>query len=102
MSVPTTFTDDHITVTRSEGTRGPDGWAESSTTTVLDCDGDLQESGRAFEERSAYYETGDALFFAEGNVSSVEVGDGATVNGRPASVAEVMEIDDSLMLTFDG
>jgi len=75
---------------------------ESSTTTVLDCDGDLQESGRAFEERSAYYETGDALFFAGEDVSSVEIGDDATVNGRPASVAEVMPIDDSLMLTFDG
>jgi hypothetical protein len=103
MSVPTAFSDDYITVTRSEGSRGADGWTEDSTKTVLSADGDLQQSGRAYENRAAHYEVGDALFFADGDVSDVEVGDSATVNGSlGATVEEVMPIDDSLLLSLDG
>jgi len=100
-----TFADDHITVTRSEGSRGADGYEETDATVVLDCDADVQSQGRAFRERAAYFETGDALAFAEDDVSDVSVGDSVTVTrggtDTTGTVAEVMPLDDSLLITLN-
>lgn len=95
-----------ITVTRSEGSRGADGWAESGTKTVLDCRGDAQQGGRRFEQMRAHHEAGDVLFFARETVSGVEVGDGATIeydDGRTvtATVEATTLDDDSLLLSYD-
>lgn len=105
--IGTGFLNASATVTQSEGDRTADGFVETGTTTVLDSRGDFQQGGRAFEERAAFYETGDAIFFADASVVGVEVGDAVVVehdDGRTLemTVAEVIYDDDSLLLSFDG
>ena len=95
-----------ITVTRSEGSRGADGWTESSTSTELECRGDWQQSGHRLEQMRAHYETGDGLFFAEDSVVGVEAGDSVTIDhddGRTieGTVAQVVHDDDSLLISLD-
>jgi hypothetical protein len=107
VDIAASFENAKATVTRAEGSRGADGFSEGSTTTVLECRGDLQQSGRALEQRAAYYEAGDALFFARKSVIGAEPGDAVTIehdDGRTLEMAveEVMYDDDALLLSFDG
>jgi len=106
VDIGTSFENAKATVTRAEGTRGADGFSEGSRATVLECRGDLQQSGRALEQRAAYYEAGDALFFARESVIGAEPGDAVTIDhddGRTLAmtVEEVMHEDDTLLLSFD-
>jgi hypothetical protein len=101
------FTDDTITVTRQEGERTASGFEETGTKTVLDVEGDAQQGTRAYEQRAAFYETGDLLFFAEQAVTDVQPGDSVTVETEDnrsvdGTVAEVIHDDDSLLITLDG
>jgi hypothetical protein len=100
------FRNDHITVTHSEGSRGPDGYSESKTETVLDSSGDAQQLATEYVEQSAHFEIGDIRFFAAEPVTDVTPGDGATVDtkgGRTIKgTVEVVEHDDnSLLISLD-
>jgi len=106
MDIDVGFDNADLTVTRSEGQRGADGYVEGSTTTVLNCRADAQQGGRAFEQRAAYYEAGDVLVFARKSVQGVEVGDEATIDLDDGpmwtgTVAETILDDDALLIDFD-
>lgn len=95
------LTEDHITVTRSEGERTVQGYEQTGTSTVLDADGDAQESGRSLERLQQLHETGDVLFFSEQSVADVKPGDSATINdGTTGTVEEVRTMDDSILVTL--
>jgi hypothetical protein len=96
---------DHIEVTRSEGTRGPDGFTETSTSVVLDSAGNLQESGYALDQMAASFDKGAALFFCADSISGVQPSDTAritTADGRviEATVEEIRPDDNSLLLSL--
>lgn len=80
MALMSYFSNATITITRSEGSRGPSGYTESGTTTVLSSRCDAQLSGRSLERLQQLHETGDALCFIEGPIQSVEPGDSVTLN----------------------
>lgn len=100
------FHTDEIEVTNATGTRDGDGFQKTGEETVLLSKGSLQQEGRLFRERTAYYETGDGLFFASKDIHSVSIGnsvtidteDGRTLNG---TVEEKNVSDGSLLISFD-
>ena len=100
------FRNDHITVTHSEGSRGPDGYSESETETVLDSSGDAQQLATEYVEQSAHFEIGDIRLYAAEPVADVTPGDSATVDtadGRTikGTVEVVEHNDDSLLISLD-
>jgi len=97
-----------LTVTRAEGTRDADGYSETGTATVLDavrCD--AQDQGRTLQNPDESHEGGSiACHSVDGDVSTVEPGDKATVSfddGRTIEghVASVTPLDDSLTIARD-
>jgi hypothetical protein len=97
-----------LTIIRAEGSRGADGYTESGTTTVLGavrCD--AQDQGRTLQSPDETHEGGSlACHSVDGDVSSVESGDKATVafdDGRQIEghVAAVTPLDDSLTIARD-
>jgi len=103
--VTSRFKEDHIQVTRSEGSYGEDGYAEDNTKTVLDADGDAQQETHALRSREAFLDKGALHFFADGSVTDVRTGDSATVTTGErtieTTVEEVIFDDDSLLLSID-
>jgi hypothetical protein len=83
--------DADVEVTRSEGDRTGDGWAETSTTTVLLCQGNLQEQGRTLRERAAYYDTGDVLLHCSEDVGDVRPSDEVTITTGDRTLTGTVE-----------
>lgn len=97
-----------LTVTRQEGSRGPDGYSESGTTTLLAgarCD--AQGRGRTNQIREEAHEAGDLKAYSiDADVSVVDPGDKATLkydDGRTfeGHVSGVSPMDSSLTLERD-
>jgi len=101
-----TFQNASITVTRTQGTRGPSGFEQTGTTTVLSGRGDLQESGKTLRRKQQAYESASAVFYADSGVTGVETGDdvmldhddGRTLTG---SVAATEPLHDALILDLE-
>jgi hypothetical protein len=96
---------DRIEVTRSAGTRGPDGFTETGESVVLESNGNLQESGYALDQMAASYDKGAALFFAADSIAGVQPSDTTEVtteDGRviEATVEEIRPDDNSLLLSL--
>jgi hypothetical protein len=105
------FANAKATVTRPEGTRGPSGFEQTGSTTILEARGGAQLSGRSLERLQQLHEVGDLIFFAEEDVRDVEgvgdvqPGDAITVDRHDGaqyegSVAKVRDIDDSLLISL--
>lgn len=93
-------------MTRPTGSRGADGYTASSTSTVLDSDGDAQSVGRETTEQDGFLEEGGVRFFAVDSVAQVEVGDDATVTREDGTtidttVQEVQWTGNALLLSLD-
>jgi hypothetical protein len=81
-------------VSRAVTERGPDGATQTSSSTVLQCRGDLQMGRQDRSAGEATYRPGDATFFPADGVGDVEVGDmisvthdsGRAVTGTVAAV----------------
>jgi len=100
------FNNATATVTRSQGERTARGFEETGTTTILESRGDLQESGRTLERKQDIHEVGDALFYADNGVSSVEPGDDIEIDHdddrtMTGSVEEVIKLDSALLIGLD-
>jgi hypothetical protein len=95
-----------VTVTRTQGTRGPSGFTKTGTTTVLSGRGDLQESGKTLRRKQEAYESASAVFYADSGVTSVKAGDDVTLDhddGRTltGSVAATELLHDALILDLE-
>lgn len=107
MRTSSRFERDHIVVEQQAGTRGPDGFTEGSTSTVLDADGDAQKLSRMKGEQPASLESGGLVFYAATSVSQCRAGMDATITLEDettlgCTVEGVRYEDSSLELSLDG
>jgi len=96
-----------LTVTRTEGSRGADGYSESGTATLLDAERcDAQDTSRTTQSPDEAHEGGDLRCYVDADVSSVEAGDAASVafdDGRTydGHVTRVSTMDSMLVVSRD-
>jgi len=107
MRTSSRFERDHIVVEQSAGSRGADGYTESSTSTVLDASGDAQKLSRMKGEQPASLEAGGLVFYAASDVSACRAGMDATITLEDGTtlgctVERVRYEDSSLELSLDG
>jgi len=106
MDIALGFANADITVEKSTGSRGADGYTESATETVISGRADYQQGSRRAQERIAFYDAGDAVVFCGPGVTPVRVGQSVTVDhddGRTTEgvVEEVMHDEDALLVSHD-
>ena len=93
------------TAFRQSGEHTARGFEAGPRQELLRCRADVQRSGRALERAQSLFESGDALVFCERAVAGLEPGDEVEVqmdSGQElaGSIAEVIPLDDSLLLSL--
>lgn len=107
MRTSSRYTRDRIVVEQSGGTRTADGFSESSTSTILEADGDAQKLSRMKGDAPAGLESGGLVFYAAKSVSDCRAGMDATVTLEDDTVLDctvesVLYEDSSLELSLNG
>jgi hypothetical protein len=93
-----------MTVTRSQGTRGPQGYTEDSSNQIFSGRCDAQLSGKSLERKRDLHEETDAVVFI-GETSDIQPGDSADIaidDGptRSGTVVSVSRIDHSVLVSL--